>query len=203
MIVHSDGMGTPVFFFALLASGAILLVVIGFLASGRFRAARNVFLCWSASALGYIAMTIAVSLLTPQAIVNPGQSYCVDIWCISIQGVTKTQVAADIAYKAEGRLFSDANTVKTSAKGASLYLVDERSRRFPLIADAEAIPFNIELNPGQSVNTSLTFLAAADAQRLFLKVDLLNRSRLAKFLTKFVIGNDSSLLHRPTLLRVQ
>jgi hypothetical protein len=202
MNVYSDGMGTLVFFFGLLASGAILLTELVFLALGRFRQARNIFRWWSACALGYVAVTIAVSLLTPQAIVNPGQSYCNDNWCISIRSVTKTQLGQDIAYNADARIFSDLNsTVKTSGQGVSLYLVDEHNRRFPLIADPAVTPFDIELNPGQAVNTSLTFLAAADAQRLFLRVDWPG-NRLVKFLVKFVIGNDRSLLHRPTLLGV-
>ena len=202
MIFHSDGVGTLVFSFGLLGSGATLLAGLVLFAFRRFRQAMNVFRWWSACAVGYLVLTIAVSILTPRAIVNPGQSYCVDIWCISIQSVTKTQLAHDIAYKADVRIFSDANTVKTSAKGDSIYLLDEHNGRFPVIADPAATPFDVELNPGQSVNTSLTFLAPADARRLFLKVDW-HANRLVKFLVKFVIGNDSSLLHRPTLLRVQ
>src|SRR5580700_2678428 len=95
MTVYSDGMGTLVFFFGLLASSAILLTELVFLALGRFRQARNIFRWWSACAVGYVAMTIAVSLLTPQAIVNPGQSYCNDNWCISIRSVTRTQLGQD------------------------------------------------------------------------------------------------------------
>jgi hypothetical protein len=203
MIVHSDGIGTLVLFLGLLASGAILLTTLVFLACGPFRQAKNIFRWWRYCAVGYATLTIAVSLLTPQTIVNPGESYCEDIWCISIQTVSKTQLGHAIAYKAGVRLFSDANTVKTSARGASLYLVDEHNRRFSLFPDSTVPPFDIELNPGQSVNTSLTFSTAPDAQQLFLRVDWPNRSRLVKFLVKFAIGNDSSLFHRPTLLRVQ
>jgi hypothetical protein len=201
MTVYSDGMGTLVFFFGLLASSAILLTELVFLALGRFRQARNIFRWWSACAVGYVAMTIAVSLLTPQAIVNPGQSYCNDNWCISIRSVTKAQLGQDIAVKADARVFTDETNVKQSIKGASLYLVDEHNRRFPLIADPAVTPFDTALNPGQSLDTTLTFLAAPDAQQLFLKIDW-GGDGLVKFLVKFVIGNDRSLLHRPTLLRV-
>jgi hypothetical protein len=202
MTVYSDGIGTLVFFFGLLASGAILVTELVFLTLGRFRQARNILGWWSACAAGYVAMTIAVSLLTPQAIVNFGQSYCNDNWCISIRSVTRTLRGHDIAYAVDVRVFSDVNsTVKTSGRGVSSYLVDENNRRFPGIADPAVTPFDIELSPGQSVSTALTFLAPADAQQLFLKIDWPG-SRLVKFLVKFVIGNDRSLLHRPTLLRV-
>jgi hypothetical protein len=209
MTVYSDGIGTLVFFLVVVASGAILLTELVFLALGRFRQARTIFQWWSACAVGYVAMTIAVSLLTPRAIVNPGQSYCNDNWCISIKSVTRTQLGHDIVVKADARVFDpdapvfteENTTAKQSIKGALLYLVDEHNRRFPLIADPAGTPFDIEVNPGQSVDSSLTFLAPADAGQLFLKIDWPG-NRLVKVLVKFVIGNDRSLLHRPTLLRV-
>jgi hypothetical protein len=202
MTVYSDGIGTLVFFLVVLASGAILLTDLVFLALGRFRQARNIFRWWSACAAGYVAMTIAVSLLTPQAIVNRGQSYCNDNWCISIRSVTRTQLGHDIAVKADASVFTDDATATLGNKGASLYLVDEHNRRFPLIADpAVTAVFESELNPGQPLDTTLTFLAPADVQQLFLKIDWPG-NRLVKVLVKFVMGNDRSLLHRPTLLRV-
>ena len=183
-----------------LASGAILLTDLVFLALGRFRQARNIFRWWSVCAAGYVAMTIAISLLTPQAIVNPGQSYCNDNWCISILNVTRTQLGQDIAVQADARVFTDDATVTRGIK-ASLYLVDEHNRHFPLVADPAPTPFDVDLNPGQPMDTTLTFLAPADAQQLFLKIDW-GGNRLVRVLVKFVIGNDRSLLHRPTLLRL-
>jgi hypothetical protein len=199
MVFHSDGIGTIVAFFLLLSSSsAALVIALAFVLFGRLRQARNIVGAVSACVAGYTAVTVIVSLLTPLAVVNPGQSYCVDIWCISIQNVRKTQIASDVAYKADVRIFSDANTVKTSAKGFSFYVSDERGRRFPVVSDPAAPPLDTELSPGQSLNTSLTFLATADTRQLFLKNDV-----PAPWLAKLVIGNDRSLLHRPTVLRVQ
>jgi hypothetical protein len=76
-------------------------------------------------------------------------------------------------------------------------LVDERGRRFRLIPDPDVTPFDIELNRHQSVNTSLTFVVAADAHQLFLKGD-----GPSLWITKFFIGDDSAFLHQPTLIRV-
>jgi hypothetical protein len=197
MIVHSDGIGSTVFFFVMPASGATLLAAIIFLTRGHFRRAVKIFGWWSACAVAYTALTIIVSLLAPRKIVNPGQSYCVDIWCISVQNVTRTPLGQDTVYKADLRIFSDADTVKTSAKGQLLYLVDEHGRRYPLIADPSVPPCDTELSPGQSVNTSLTFITAADAQQLFLKGD-----GPSLWIKKFFLGDDSALLHRPTLVRV-
>ena len=106
---------------------------------------------------------------------------------------------SEIAYKVDVRIFSDANRVQTSAKGVSLYLVDERGRRFPLVRDPSVIPFDVALDPGQSVNTSLTFVAAGDARQLFLTGDTQGEP---PFWVKLYFGSDDSLLHKRTLLRV-
>ena len=198
MIVHSDAVGSMVFFFVMAGSALTLVVLLMCLAGREFRFASKVLGWWSACFVAYTALTIAVSLLLPQKIVNPGQSYCVDSWCIGVQNVTKTAWGQNVAYKADVRIFSDLNRGTTSAKGASLYLVDERGRRFPLVPDPSVIPFDTELSPKQSVDTSLTFLVAADAQQLALKGD-----GPGLWITKFFIGDDSAWLHRPTLIRVQ
>ena len=196
MIVHSDAVGSMVFFLVMVISALALVVALMALAEREFRLASKIFGWWSVCFVAYTALTIAVSLVLPQKVVNPGQSYCVDSWCISVQRVTKTAVGQDVAYKADVRIFSDVGRGNISAKGASLYLVDERGRRFPLVPDPSVIPFDTELNPHQPVDTTLTFRVAADAQHLFLRVT----ENL--WITKFFIGDDSALLHRPTLIRV-
>ena len=197
MIVHSDAVGSMVFFFVMAGTALMAVVALIALAGGEFRFAGKVAAWWGKLAAGYAVLTMAVSLMLPQKVVNPGQSYCIDIWCISIQNVAKTPVEQDVIYRADVRIFSDANTVKVSAKGVSLYLADERGRRYPLIPDPAVTPFDVELGPQQSVNTSLTFRVAADAKQLFLKGD-----GKSLWISKFFIGDDSALLHRPTLLRV-
>jgi len=196
MIVHSDAVGSMVFFLVMVISALTLVVVLMCLASREFRFAGKILKWWGAGFVAYTALTIAVSLLLPQKVVNPGQSYCVDIWCIGVQGVTKIPLGQDVVYKAKVRIFSDADNVKVSAKGASLYLVDERGRRFSIVPDPAAIPFDTELSPKQSVDTTLTFRVPADAQHLFLRGDG------DLWITYFFIGDDSALLHRPTLIRV-
>ena len=197
MIVHSDAVGSMVFFLLMVISALTLVVTLMALAGGEFRLAGKILRVWGICALGYTALTILVSLLLPQKTVNPGQSYCVDSWCIGVQNVTRTAQGQNAVYKAGVRIFSDLNRGTTSARGASLYLVDERGRRFPLVADPSVTPFDVELNPHQSVDTSLTFVVAADAQHLFLQGDGPDL-----WIAKFFIGDDSAMLHRRTLIRV-
>jgi hypothetical protein len=197
MIVHSDAVGSMVFFFVMLGSALMFVVALMALVGGEFRFAGKILKWWSAGFLAYTALTITVSLLLPQKVVNPGQAYCVDIWCIGVQRVTKTPVGQDVVYTTDVRIFSDADNVKISAKGASLFLVDERGRRFPMVPDPAVTPFDTELSPKQSVDTTLTFRVAADAQHLALRGEA-----PSPWITKFFIGDDSAWLHRPTLIRV-
>jgi hypothetical protein len=181
--------------------GAVILVLASaaLIASGKSRRAVKTLLACAALVATYTLAVIAVSLWTPQKIVRVGDSYCVDVWCIGIDAVTPKPFGQETVYKVYVRIFSDANRVRTSAKGASLYLVDERRRRFPLVKDPSVIPFDVTLEPGQSVTTSLTFVAAADARQLFLTGD--TRSE-PPFWVRLYFGSDDSLLHKRTLLRV-
>jgi hypothetical protein len=200
MVLHSDSnLGAALAL--MVVSGAVItiLVSLALLASGKLREAVKTLLACAALVAVYTLALIAVSLLTPQKIVNIGDSYCVDIWCIGINGVSPKPLGQEIVYKIDVRIFSDANRVTTSAKNVSLYLLDERGRRFPLINDPSVIPFDVPLNPGQSVSTSLTFTTKADARQLFLTGDT---GREPPFWVRLYFGNDDSLLHKRTLLRV-
>jgi len=182
--------GALIGFFAVVA---VALVCLTALASGEAR------LAWRISLGGFAAYTaavIAVSLVTPQTIVTPGDSYCYDLWCIGVQQVTATPAGASTLYTVQVRLASDANRVKTSAGADLPYLVDEKGRRFRLMQDPSAAPLDTALKPGESVTTSATF-EAPNAHRLYLTRDYPVMPWVHLYL-----GSDISLFHRRTLLRI-
>ena len=197
MIVHSDAVGSMVFFLVMVGLGPDAGCGAHVLGGREFRLAGKILGWWSVLCLAYTALTIAVSLLLPQKVVNPGQSYCVDSWCIGVQNVTKTPLGQNVAYKADVRIFSDLNSGTTSAKGASLYLVDERGRRFPLIPDPSAIPFDIAAESSPVRGHLADLPSRRRCAAAFPKGDGPNL-----WITKFFIGDDSAWLHRPTLIRV-
>jgi hypothetical protein len=200
MVIHSDSnLGAAVALMVVLAALILILASAALIASGKSRRAVKTLVASAALFTIYTLAVIAVSLRTPQKIVSVGDSYCVDIWCIGIDRVSPKPFGQEIVYKVDVRIFSDANRVKTSAKGASLYLLDERGRRFPLVKDPSLVPFDVTLDPGQSVKTSLTFIAAADARQLFLTGDTHGEP---PFWVRLYFGSDDSLLHKRTLLRV-
>jgi hypothetical protein len=127
-----------------------------------------------------------------------------DIWCISIEKVNAMPRGNEIVYKVDVKIFSDANTVKISAKGASVYLLDERGRRFELMQDPTVLPFDTPLEPRQSIHTSLSFAVAADAQHLFLPCSYhhIGDESWVPFWVKLYYGNEANYLHKRTMLRV-
>jgi hypothetical protein len=200
VVIHSDSnLGAAVALVVVVGAVILVLASVVLLASGKCGRAVKALLASAALVATYTLALIAVSLRTPQRIVRVGDSYCVDLWCIGIDGVTPKSFGPETVYKVDVRIFSDANRVRTSAKGASLYLVDERGRRFPLVKDPSVIPFDVSLEPGQSVKTSLTFVAAADARQLFLTGDTQGEP---PFWVRLYFGSEDSLLHKRTLLRV-
>src|SRR5580658_7010274 len=194
MVIHSDSFaGVMLPFVVALAVIVLVLTSAGMAAFGRFRRGAKALRALAGLVGVYMVVLMAVSLLTPQKIGGTGQAYCLDIWCIGIEKVSPMPARNQIAYKVDVRIFSDANTVKTSGKGFSLFLVDERGRRFPMVKDPSVIPFDLNLDPGQSVNTSLTFVTAADARELFLTID-----SPKVWVARLCFACDTSLLHKPT-----
>jgi hypothetical protein len=118
--------------------------------------------------------------------------------CMSIERVSRTPEQSGTSYRFEIRLFTEANHGPRSAKGASVYLVDEHNRRFLPISDHSATPFDIDVEPRQSVNTSLTFHVPSDAHTLAFAASM-DHLQYASFM----IGSGD-LLHNPRLkLRLQ
>jgi hypothetical protein len=205
MIIHNDSDLGALLTLAVLFLGFIgVLVSVGLLLARRFRPAAMALLV-TVTGLGlYAAVVIVVGMLTPQRFINIGESYCMDIWCISVEKVNAMPRGNEIVYKIDVKIFSDANTVKISAKGASVYLVDERGRRFELMQDPTVLPFDTPLEPRQSIHTSLSFAVAADAQHLFLPCGYhhIGDESSVPFWVKLYYGNDANYLHTRTMLRV-
>jgi hypothetical protein len=204
MAVHYDsGLGAVIVPLFVIAGTAVTLIVAAVeLAQKNYRFTGRVLGVCIAWVAAYLIVLVSVSLLSPQTTVKVGDSYCADIWCIGIDHVNTTRRGQEIVYTLDAHIFSDANTVNTSAKKEiSLYLVDDRGRRFPLVSDPSAIPFDVTLNPHQKINTALTFVTTPDVRQLFLAIDATMATNRFPWL-KLYFGSDFSLLHKPPRLRV-
>jgi len=207
MIIHSGSALVGLAYLVTLATALGLLVSLGMLVARKCRTAATVAAA-SAGALGlYLVAAVAIGWMSPQTVVNRGDSYCWDLWCMGIQRVQATPRGAEMRYTIDVRVFSDANSVKTGLDEARLVLVDDRGRRFSPVNDPSVIPINTQLDPGQSLETSLTFVTPADATHLFLTGEAPLPSHLPagyRFLAMYMdlhIGYEQ-LAHKPTVMRV-
>jgi hypothetical protein len=204
MFIHYEsGLGAVIVPLFVIAGATLIFIVAAVeLAEKNYRFAAKALAVCIAWVAAYLIVLVSVSLLSPQTTVKVGDSYCADIWCIGINRVNATRRGQEIVYKLDAHIFSDANTVNTTAKkDISLYLVDDRGRRFPLVSDPSVIPFDVTLNPHQSINTSLTFVTTTDVRQLFLAIDATMATNRYPWL-KLYFGSDFSLLHKPPRLRV-
>jgi hypothetical protein len=154
--------------------------------------------------------------------VKVGDGYCEDIRCIAIEEVHAAPAGTQTQYTLDARFFSDANTVKVSFRNATFQLVDEQGRRFEESSSSNSFrPYDLYLEPQQSIKEALTFTVPSDAHQLFLTYttrtvpDGTGASIGGKkppptwaiapvgFWFYFAsLGNDASPFHKPTLLQV-
>jgi len=168
VIVHSESVLIGLTLFV--ATAAVLLLLLSAaLAMGRnYRQAKRIARTTLGGLAVWIVLANLISLLAPRTIVNVGETYCMDINCLGIDEVVTQAHASNTTYKLNAHFFNDANTVKISFKNVALYLVDEHGRRFPLVSDPSATPYDALLDPGQSIKTTLTFDVASEVRQLFL-----------------------------------
>jgi hypothetical protein len=166
------------------------------------QAARAGWVC-AAISIPYLAAVVLVSLLTPRTIVSLGDSYCWDLWCMGVQHVNSIPNGENTLFTAEVRVFSDSKHTQRVPEEAArrfLYVLDEQGRRFPLERISSFPDDEITVNPGESVKASLTFLAPANARKLYLMGAGDGGVMLPWVYVYF--GSDLSLFHKRTRLRV-
>jgi hypothetical protein len=164
------------------------------------KATRAGWIC-AGIAIPYLTAVVLVSLLTPRTIVSVGDSYCWDLWCMGVLHVNATPQGANTLYTADVRVFCDSehtHSVPAEAARNFLYVLDEQGRRFPLERFSSHLDPDLTVNPGESVKASLTFLAPANAGKLYL---MGAEGPMLPWVYVY-FGSDVSLFHRRTLLRV-
>ena len=186
-----------VFLFVVLATLITLVIVVASVLLGRPRLAAKVLALYGVCLVIYLGIIILVSLTTPQRVLNWGENRCFDDWCIAVDDIARSESAMKVAYRVALRLSSRARRVAQRENGLVVYLEDEQGRRVEPVPDPAAKPFNILLQPGQSVTTTRVFEvpSAASQHKLIVAHEGFN-----SFPGIIIIGDDSSLFHKPTIV---
>jgi hypothetical protein len=205
-----------VFLVAVLAS-VVTLSAAGVLAlRGRFRQAAKLLARYGAGVALYLAVLVAVSLVSPQRVLAVGEDHCFDDWCIAVQDVAKAPQIGDGegAVKAEGvfyvvtlRLSNRARGRPQRASSAGVFLLDGQGRRYGVsLRGQEAfesrgggtVPLTATIPVGGSLRSVQVFDLPSDARDVALTV----KQPLGPSPGLLVIGDGGSLFHKPTIVRV-
>lgn len=169
----------------------------------------------------YVVTLVGVSLASRRHVLAPGEikRFCgVYLDCHLGVSVDEVRTAATVGepgrlLRAQGtfhivtlRVSSDAKRATLSPYGLTAVVVDERGRRFERSREAERAlpgagtdpPLEQSVAAGESYTRTLVFDLPADATRPALSVTEQALPDVA--LEWFLIGDEDSILHQPTLL---
>lgn len=149
------------FIAAFLATVGTLIVAATFAIRRQGARALRILRVLAFCAAAYLLTGIAVSVLKPQRIIAVGQPWCFDDWCLTVENVSRRPALSTVSYQVELRIFSRARRVSQRAKGAWVYLLDDRGRRYSPDPDPSAVPLDVLLRPGESVTTARVFRVPA------------------------------------------
>jgi len=178
---------------SLAAAGALAL-------AGRRPASYRVLRGLGLMAVGYLGLGLAVSFLRPQRVLSVGEPWCFDDWCLTVEGVSTTPVPAGLTYTTDLRLSSRARGISQRARGAWIYLIDGRGRRYPPQADASAVPLDTLLGPGQSVTTSRSFVIPPGIRPVGLVTG--HGGPYCGPMSFLIIGSSACLFRKPPMVRI-
>ncbi|HTS74613.1 MAG TPA: hypothetical protein VMG40_00330 [Bryobacteraceae bacterium] len=156
------------FLAVVLVSLVTLICAAAMAISGRARPALGVLKIWAVAAAAYLAVATAVKLALPVQTFHVGEIQCEDDWCFTVAAARR--VAPD-NYEVTLRLSSRALRVaQRNRNGFTVSVVDVSGTRYPALANEGETPFDILLQPGESVTTTRNFRIRAQASRLGLVV---------------------------------
>lgn len=148
----------------------------------------------------YIGALLVVSAATPQHYLRVGDDQCSDDWCIAVQAVHRETIGSDTRFDVTLRLSSRARRVSQREQGVSVYLRGADGRRYAPVADAAAVPFDTLLAPGDAVPAERRFVVPRRSSIVGLVVA---RDGWARIPGCCIIGDEGSLFHRRTIVRLE
>jgi hypothetical protein len=185
------------FILAFLSAVAALTVAAYQAIRGRARRAGVILLRVAVSTAAYLGIVALVSVSSPRRVMQAGEERCFDDWCFAVSKVSRIASAGGVSYAVEFRLFSQAKRVAQRENNVEVYVVDARGNRFEPAPTPSEPPFNVLLQPGDSVTTTRVFRLPADARDVGLVLD--HSSSGPGIL---IIGDDLSLFHKRTILQL-
>ena len=187
------------FILIFLASLAVLAVVIVTALRGRGRQAVRRLAALGVCLALYLGVIALVSLASPPRVLALGEDRCFDDWCIAVEDSARSESPKGTELTVTLRLSNRARRAPQRENGVAVAVLDEKGRRFAAAALREEAPFNVLLQPGEAVTTTRTFDVSGASGQLNLALE---HAGFSRFPGMFIIGDDSSLLHKPTIVHL-
>ena len=187
-------------FIALFLTAAVtLLVAAGSALLGRLAKAGRILRRLGLGVLAYMLLVVAASLATPRRFLGIGEDQCSDDWCIAVAGLAQAPAAGGTRYDVTFRLRSRARRVPQRERNVVVYLRDQAGRRYDAGEEESGPPFDVVLQPGETAATTRSFVLPAGAQDVGVVV---SRGGVP-FPSCCIIGDEGSLLHKRTVVRLE
>lgn len=178
--------------------GVVLMMAVNLL-RGRFKQAARLLELYGIGLTLYLGVVVTVSLVSAPRILAVGERRCFDDWCIAVENIERSEKAGDVTYSAHLKMFNQAQRVSQREHGVVVYLLDQKGQRFNATQDPSAAPFDSLLQPGDVISTTRSFsLTGAVGQPVLV----LEHEGFSRFPGMFIIGDDSSLFHKPTIVEL-
>ena len=183
-----------------LAAIVSLVVAAGAAIGGRGAKALTILKRLGVAVAAYAALVLIVAAATPQKVLSVGDPWCFDDWCLSVQSVTQMPAEGGVSYTVSLRIFSEAKRVTQRANGAWIYLIDQRGTRYSPLTNPSETALDVLLQPGESVETSRSFLVPAGIHGLGLVTG--HGGPYCSMLPP-IIGEGGCLFNKPTMVRIE
>ena len=184
-----------------LASIVTLLAALISAIRARGRTAAKILKLWAAYATVYMIVALAYDFLAPQRIIQVGEPWCLDDWCLTAEAVNANQAQSVTTYKIDLRISSRARRVSQRAAGAWIYLINVNNGQLvPPDSDASAVPLDVRLQPLQEVTTSRVFHVPSQAVNLGLITG--HGGPYCSAMSLLIIGEGGCLFKKPTMIRI-
>jgi hypothetical protein len=184
-------------FLLLVLLGSLLAVLIAVI-RGRRNQALRILRRLAIGAAGYLTVVAVTGWRSPARVLEVGDPWCFDDWCLTVEGVTHTDAPPVRVYTVSLRLSSRARRVSQRALGAWIYLVDHVGKLYRPETDAHAVPLDVRLDPGELVMTSRVFRVPSDAGEM----SLMTGHGFPIWVRLPIIGEDSAPFHQRTRVRL-
>lgn len=186
------------FVLLVLAALAGLVAAAGAAVTGHRPLAGRILARLAVAAGAYLVVVYAAALVTPGRVLAIGEDDCSDDWCIAVTDASPVPEAGANTWDVTFRLSSRARRVSQRERGVVAYLRDGLGRRYDGESGPSDAPFDVTLEPSQSLLTHRRFFLPPGASP---REAVLARGGIP-FPGCCIIGEATALLH-PTAVRLR